>query len=1013
MFAILRFVRSRLARRGERIVLVGVGIAAGAAMLAAVLAGSLVAQDRSLSRAAARLDAGDRAVRAVWGGIPAQAGVRWQALDGVARTALGRLAHPQPIAVMLYRENAVAGHVIDLGAIDDLGRWVQLRSGRLPHRCRPERCEVIQLAGSGPVPSAPGLRLVRVGTGSLVSPLPLGAFVTPGASDSILSSARAYHRSPSPPFLLANGVSGLASVAPLADDYRSYGWIVPLERGMVHPWSLGRFQASVVRTRSALAARSSFFDVTAPTDELDAAAATARVAARRLLVLGGEAAALLLAFTILAAASLRRDAGTARMRLTWYGARPWQLALFSLAEAAAVAALAAIAGWAAGAGVGALVAARAGSPGGAVLAHSLVSGVGLAAGAGLVVAATVVLLVALLVRPIELGRLSISAVDVAALGALAAIALALARGEADAQSLAGQRGTAALLLLLPALVAFVVGVAWTRLLVPALRALDRVGRRGAVSLRLAALSLARNPGHAAIAVGFLVVSLGLALFGEVYRSTLARGQSDQAAYAVPLDFVVREDLTKLVPLAQAAPPSHYGALGAVPVLRLSGEVSRLTGARGFTLLGLPAEALTRLRGWRDDFSPLSRAELAGRLAPPAPVRLRGVPVRRELQLPVSVRGGALTLDAQVKTPRGDFVSVHLGTAGSGRHVLRASVPRPARDGLLVSLTLRAAGLAGRGPPGGGQNTEPGARGVLTVGGAVDSRSWTGANGVRALGRHRFRYVVGTELDTRLRVKQPTDGRPVPVVVSPRLAAAAGPGGILPLEFAGQPLLVRVVGTVRRFPTVDDDVVAADLSTVATALNADVPGSAVTNELWLDAHGSPGRLAAELRRPPLSSLEVVSRQGVLGELRSDPLARGTLVVLVAAALAALALAVLGLLLGLVADLRDEGGELFDLEAQGVGPRALKRHLRLRTLVVATSALAGGVAAGAGLAGLVVRLVTVTAQATAPEPPLVLVLDWRVVGLALLAYAVLVAAVAAGATAAAFRSRAAGRLREAGP
>src|SRR5579864_9248586 len=61
----VRIAAARLAHRGERVVLVSVGIAAGAALLAAVLAGSLVAQDRSLRRALGQVPAGDRTVRVV------------------------------------------------------------------------------------------------------------------------------------------------------------------------------------------------------------------------------------------------------------------------------------------------------------------------------------------------------------------------------------------------------------------------------------------------------------------------------------------------------------------------------------------------------------------------------------------------------------------------------------------------------------------------------------------------------------------------------------------------------------------------------------------------------------------------------------------------------------------------------------------------------------------------------------------------------------------------------------
>ena len=47
-------------------------------------------------------------------------------------------------------------------------------------------------------------------------------------------------------------------------------------------------------------------------------------------------------------------------------------------------------------------------------------------------------------------------------------------------------------------------------------------------------------------------------------------------------------------------------------------------------------------------------------------------------------------------------------------------------------------------------------------------------------------------------------------------------------------------------------------------------------------------------------------------------------LAGAAAVALALALVGIVLGLVADVRDEHGELFDLESQGARPATLRRH-----------------------------------------------------------------------------------------
>ena len=75
-----------------------------------------------------------------------------------------------------------------------------------------------------------------------------------------------------------------------------------------------------------------------------------------------------------------------------------------------------------------------------------------------------------------------------------------------------------------------------RLLRPGLRLVERLARGRSLGLRLASLSLARNPGYAVAATAFLVVSFSLALFAESYRATLSRGERDQAAHRVPLDY---------------------------------------------------------------------------------------------------------------------------------------------------------------------------------------------------------------------------------------------------------------------------------------------------------------------------------------------------------------------------------------------------------------------------------------------------------------------------------------------
>jgi ABC-type antimicrobial peptide transport system permease subunit len=146
--------------------------------------------------------------------------------------------------------------------------------------------------------------------------------------------------------------------------------------------------------------------------------------------------------------------------------------------------------------------------------------------------------------------------------------------------------------------------------------------------------------------------------------------------------------------------------------------------------------------------------------------------------------------------------------------------------------------------------------------------------------------------------------------------------------------------------------------------------------------------------------------VEARLRHEPLARGSLLTLAGAALAALALAVGGLLLALVNDLRDERGELLDLEVQGATPAALRRHLRLRAGLVTVAGLLGGIALGAVLSVVVVDLVALTANAALPQPPLRLYVDWGTLGVGAAAYLLVTTLVIATATWLPFREQ---RLR----
>ena len=245
------------------------------------------------------------------------------------------------------------------------------------------------------------------------------------------------------------------------------------------------FAEDVAQARTSFQNTSFAADLTAPLADLQSASEASEVAGRRLLLVGGESAALLFAFAILAAVSMRRDTESARRRLTWFGARRWQLSLFTGTEAAAVAVVGTAVGWALGTLAGAVVASRAGAPGrrGTRALDPLAHGPASRQPSSLSRSPS-----SSWPRcgrsPSAFGRRSFSALDAAALGAVAVIAVTLLRGDLDQETLAQESGTAAALVLLPGLVTFVAAVVCARLLRPGLLLLERApadGRSGCAS----------------------------------------------------------------------------------------------------------------------------------------------------------------------------------------------------------------------------------------------------------------------------------------------------------------------------------------------------------------------------------------------------------------------------------------------------------------------------------------------------------------------------------------------------
>ena len=963
------------------------GVALASCALAVAFATSAIVENRAVADAVDELPPGARDVEVTWVGLSNSPSEGLDALDRQAREALGSVGLTPSARTLVYRNTRLAGQDVGVSAADNLAQWFVVRRGRLPRACTSARCETVTV-GTGPAPEVPGFPVVGV--------------VEPRAGTPVrrllgLTTGRARP-------LVAEGVSGAARLPALSSVFHSYTWSAPFASAEPTAWTLDELELGLARATTRLQAASPRFGLSAPVAALHEVALDARVAYRRLLIVGGECAVLFLVFALVAASSLRSRALSASRRLRRFGARRWQTDLLAAAEAAAIVVPAAALGWAVGALLTAGLAAATDTPLGPLLERTILSPTGAALVAGLAALAVLILFVTMRAQPLLVRGRGLSLIDVAAGAALLTVAVALALGETDAETLARDRGTGIVLLLVPGLLIVAGAILAARLLGPVFRLAERLAPRTRPWLRLALLSAARNPGTQLVMVGFLVVSVGLATFAATYRSTLVEGERAEASFAVPLDYTVR----KAAPgptTSQASVGSTYARRNAVPVIRRPAEAPSLNLTETIDLLGVPSGALKRLR-WRGDFAEAGPEELGRLIAPPRPLRPVGPripPNAEDLALPVTVRGDPLTVTVNVRTKDGTYLALDLGRAPGGRTVLRTPLPSSAREGTVVGLGLAmppaesfsAAHAAAEGAApdvfsaGRLSLEEPS---VSTPAGSrplpVDYRQWVAAaepsrEASPAREALRIRYLLSRERAFRLRPRQPTDGSPVPVIACDSLADRVGPGGVVPLSIGPAVVDVRVVARASLFPSLRCPFVVADEGTLETAVTAAAPGTAVADEAWIA--GPPGLSSSLAQVADGTPVAVRSRRAVEAELRDDPLARGTVAVLAAGSLVALALGVLAVLLVVSVELRDESGDFYDLESQGMAPASLRRQLVQRIGSLAVFGVLGGLAIGALLTAVVTKLVAVGAGAADPVPPLRLHVAWPEVALGLLGLA----------------------------
>ncbi|RKQ93486.1 FtsX-like permease family protein [Solirubrobacter pauli] len=1018
MLAVLGLVLARSRRRAGALLAVAVGVAAAAAVVLAAGPLTLVARDAAMGRALSEASASERALRLT----VQRPGEREGGADAL-RTLETDVAAGFPGAgarSVRFSGRAVGRTSVVLAGVDALGTYVRLAAGRLPTRCDARVCEVVAVAGRPEaVVDLEGARLRVVGRGRLDG-VPLGPLPpAPGRPDAGAT------------FLVAGGVAPLLELEALDGLPRTFGWTRVLDASTVHPWNTDRVLTGLADVQDAFAGVIDGAQVSLPTAPIAAEARRGRAAAAFALIVAALAATILLAFAAFAAAEQHDDVAAELRRLRAMAARRRHRTTLVLGEATmpalagvlvgatiAVAATALAASLALDGPTTTAAATIAGAPpsaGAAAGGSAVPSSVGPTAGSSAGASGVAVVLRegfftsrALVAALVLLGagvgviagvlagaqsrgvRVALEAGCVVVLGGI--VWQGASRGSVDAVALADGGAVDPVLVLAPGAAALACGLLALRLVPPLLRALARGAERLPVGPYLALVALARQPARTAAAVAVVAVAAAAGTFALGHARTLQQGALDQAAYRTA------GDVRGLRPAAGSRPSADQ-----TPVVRIKAET--LGRPLAVQVVGVGAEALPRLPGWREDFSSTPIAQLAQRLdGDPDGLQLGGVELPRDvrrIELPVKLTGARAVIQLAVQRADGTFARLLGGTElPPGGYRLSAPVPRSERGGRIVALEV-ALGPGGSGTSDLGEvipraltaTFADGRRAPLT-----DFADWMPSTAGSFTGGTFSYSIAGVVGYLGIRPQQPAAREPIPVLATPALAARVRAGGNLVLRLpGGGQSRMRIVGTVRHVPTTSPgEAMIADVGRLFAALNTQYPGLAAVSEHWRIGPAPPS--GPELRRADLAAAAA-----------ADPLARGVLVALRGLAILGALVALAAVLLAVAATARDRGGEQAELEAVGVPPRTLQAQMVAGAAATALVGLLAGVVGGAALTGRFTDLVALGADGRRPLPELLPTFPWTLAGLAVAAAAVAAIVAAGGQARRAFRGDAVGRLR----
>jgi hypothetical protein len=596
-----------------------------------------------------------------------------------------------------------------------------------------------------------------------------------------------------------------------------------------------------------------------------------------------------------------------------------------------------------------------------------------------------------------------ASVDIA-LVALAVLAWSQLRGYSSPLAGAGGGlGVDPLLAAAPTLGVLAGAVIALRLLPPATRFAERfVTRKPWTAIVLGMWQAGRRP-HAG-PVLLLALAVGSSTLAWSLVTTWEGSLTDQANHQVGADL-------RLVERNGAAPPDRAAQLAAVPGVRTA-----LPGWRDEVRLGpdnVPATVVAidaaaagnvmRLSDELVDGSPHAMFDrlASARLAAPGtdlPTDARRISGMISTPVVAATALRTVTTVAILTTADGLTYRLPLASTASTGNAARFAVDLPDAGG----RALRLAGFAVDAGQANGTEYQlqvtqlrlsqaDGSTELLDLGNGL----WSLVDGtsrrppeVTVAGDTLTARYPGVVVDTfqhvpyvRFAVVPAAGQGPVPAVATPEAlrALSLSVGDTTPFSLSGASITIKVVGSVTAVPATDGTAAAVllDLPSAVTWMVRDSGTVRAQPEWWLatDPARHDGTVDAAAR---LSGVTVLDRLAVAQAAGRDPYWLGARTGLLAAALGAVLLALVGLGVDGWATARRRIGELAVLHTLGATPRLLARALLAEQTFLAGIGVAVGLIVGAAVSATVAPLVILTPSAGRPVPAPVFDLPWPAIG-----------------------------------